>query len=245
MRSRVPAKRREPGALPRRPREHRGRPPRPHRATRRWRGQCAAASEMVADVWATQARSQARAIVERMFSVMLLRDDVLAALRARPNADPALQAACLDLAATWAEPALECNNAGFALVRDRGRPGGLPARPALGPGRLPPRARERRLPQHVRRGPVSLRADRSGARDADAIRRLKRRQGTRRPGLPCHGPSEPGPARRGPHLLARLRDVLSRRIGLPPAQAAEDRAFLSEAEVVVLYDPVFPANPFE
>ena len=35
----------------------------------------------------------------------------------------------------------------------------------------------------------------------------------------------------------------------PPAgsvrgQVAEDRAFLAEAEAVVLYDPIFPADPF-
>ncbi len=37
-------------------------------------------------------------------------------------ADPEIQAACLKLAGTWPESAWQCNNAGWALVRDPGRP---------------------------------------------------------------------------------------------------------------------------
>ena len=47
---------------------------------------------------------------------------MLAALKAQPAADPEIQAACLKLAGTWPESASECNDAGWALVRDPGRP---------------------------------------------------------------------------------------------------------------------------
>jgi eukaryotic-like serine/threonine-protein kinase len=206
----------------------------------------AAAFEMVADLWATQARSRARAIVERMFSVMLLRDDVLAALRARPNAEPSIQAASLDLAATWPEPALECNNAGFALVRDPGRPAQDYRR-----GLLLAEAACRREPSNgaylntlgvaqYRCGQIALalqtltRSDASnGGKEPSDLAFLS---------MAHQSQGRPAEARA---LLARLRDAITRRIGLAPAQAAEDRAFLSEAEAVVLYDPVFPADPFE
>ena len=53
---------------------------------------------------------------------MLLRDDVLAALKARPADDPEIQAACLELAGTWTESAAECNNVVWTLVFDPGKP---------------------------------------------------------------------------------------------------------------------------
>ena len=65
---------------------------------------------------------RAEPIVTPLFARLLLRDDVLAALKAQPAADPEIQAACLKLAGTWPESADQCNNAGWALVRDPGRP---------------------------------------------------------------------------------------------------------------------------
>ncbi len=44
--------------------------------------------------------------------------------------------------------------------------------------------------------------------------------------------------------LDRLLNVMRRIMVRLPAYVAEDRAFLAEAEAVVLYDPIFPANPF-
>ena len=45
-------------------------------------------------------------------------------------------------------------------------------------------------------------------------------------------------------MLDRLRDVMRQRGASTSSQAAENRAFLAEAEAVVLYDPIFPADPF-
>jgi hypothetical protein len=61
---------------------------------------------------------RAESIVAPLFARLLLRDDVLAALQAQPAADPEVQAACLKVAGTWPESARECNNAGWALVRE-------------------------------------------------------------------------------------------------------------------------------
>ena len=48
-------------------------------------------------------RCRAEAIVAPLFARLLLRDDVIAALKAQPAADPEVQAACLEIAGTWAE----------------------------------------------------------------------------------------------------------------------------------------------
>ena len=206
----------------------------------------AAAFEMVGDLWATQVRSRARAVVDRSFSVLLLRDDVLAAFRARPNADPTIQAACLDLAATWTEPALECNNVGFALVRDPGW-----AAQDYRRGLRLAEAACRHEPSNgsflntlgvaqYRCGQIALalqtlsRSDAlNGGKDPADLAVLA---------MAHQDQGRPAEAR---DLLARLRDAISRRTGLAPSQVAEDRAFLSEAEAVVIHDPAFPANPFK
>ena len=64
------------------------------------------------------------AIVVLLFARLLLRDDVLAALKAQPAADPAVQAACLEIAGSWAESVshLEYNTVGWSLVREPGQP---------------------------------------------------------------------------------------------------------------------------
>jgi hypothetical protein len=44
-------------------------------------------------------------------------------------------------------------------------------------------------------------------------------------------------------VLDRLREVM-RQVTPDVSQAAENLAFLAGAEAVVLYDPIFPADPF-
>ena len=67
---------------------------------------------------AEQTRIRAETIVKPLFARFLLRDDVLAALQAQPAADPEIHSACVKLAGTWSESASECNDVGWALVRD-------------------------------------------------------------------------------------------------------------------------------
>ena len=69
-------------------------------------------------------RCRAEAIVAPLFARLLLRDDVAAALKAQPAADPEVQAACLEIAGAWAESVshLEYNTVGWSLVREPGQP---------------------------------------------------------------------------------------------------------------------------
>ena len=92
------------------------------RESTRSAGVRAAASEMVRGSWPIWVRPRAEAMVGAMFARMLVREDVLAAIQARPASDRDLQAVTLKLAETWPESDLGCNNAGFALVRDPGQP---------------------------------------------------------------------------------------------------------------------------
>ena len=39
-----------------------------------------------------------------------------------PSANPDVQAACLELAGSWSEDAMECNNTAWDLVREPGKP---------------------------------------------------------------------------------------------------------------------------
>ena len=67
-------------------------------------------------------RLLAEAIVAPLFARLLLRDDVLAALKAQPAANPEIQSACLQLAGTWPQDAMQFNNLAWPLVRDPGQP---------------------------------------------------------------------------------------------------------------------------
>jgi hypothetical protein len=67
-------------------------------------------------------RHFAEAIVTRLFDRWPLRDEALAALKARPAADPEVQAACLELAGAWTESAGNCNDVAWSLVREPGQP---------------------------------------------------------------------------------------------------------------------------
>jgi hypothetical protein len=44
-------------------------------------------------------------------------------------------------------------------------------------------------------------------------------------------------------MLDRLRELM-RQVALAGGQGDQGRAFLAEAEAVVEYDPIFPADPF-
>jgi hypothetical protein len=68
-------------------------------------------------------RSRTDAIVAPLFELLLIRDDVIAALEARPADDPEVQAACLELAGSWTESAQQCDNVVWTtLVFEPGKP---------------------------------------------------------------------------------------------------------------------------
>ena len=84
-------------------------------------------------------RHQAKAIIAPLFARLLLRDDVLAALKAQPAADPEVQAACLELAEPGLNPFRGTTTSVGLWFGARAAGRNLPARPAPGQGRLPAR----------------------------------------------------------------------------------------------------------
>ena len=194
---------------------------------------------------AEQTRLRVEAIVTPLFARLLLRDDVLAALRAQPAADPEIQSACLTLAASRPEPALECNNAGFALVRDPGRPEAIYQRGL----RLAKAACRLEPDNGFYLNTLGVAQYRTGS-VADALATLARSNTLNKQKEPADVAflamayqhlGHPAEARA---MLDRLPELLRQRRGMGASEVVEDRAFLAEAQAVVLYDPVFPADPF-
>jgi WD40 repeat protein len=211
----------------------------------------AAALDAVPGFWAMgmrraeKLRLPAEAIVAPLFARLLLREDVLADLQAHPSADPEIQSACLKLAATRPEPALECNNAGFALVRDPGRPEAIYQRGL----RLAKAACRLERDNGSYLNTLGVAQYRTGS-VADALATLARSN-------MLNGQKEPADlaflamahqllshSAEARAMLDRLSEVMLQRKGLDASQMAEDRAFLTESQAVVLYDPIFPADPF-
>ena len=172
---------------------------------------------------------------------MLLRDDVLAALKAQPAADPEIQAACLKLAGTWPESALECNNAGWALVRDPGRPEADYQR-----GLRLAKAACRLEPENgAFLNTLGVAQYRCGL-IAEALATLTRSNDLNQEKEPADlaflalAQHRLGQSEKARDTLGRLREVMKN-----PASAGdpESQAFLREAETIEL-DQVFPADPF-
>jgi hypothetical protein len=206
---------------------------------------------MVGVFWAARVRRQSQAIVGPLFARMFLREDVLAALRSQPSGDPEIQAACLNLAEILPESADDCNRAAWELVR---RPGRSEAtyneglRLALASHRLSP-AGEAFL------GTLGVAQYRAGLM-AEALQSLKRKASL--------GGGE------YPDLLTAFMAMAHHKLGQPEKACAaldwfrklmtevgsktdagsklspfhDGLAFLAEAQAVVLYDPIFPADPF-
>jgi hypothetical protein len=187
---------------------------------------------------------QAEAIVGRLFARLFLRDDVLAVLQAQPAADPEIQATCLKLAETWIESAEQCNAAGWALVRDPGRPLAIYER-----GLRLAEAACQLEPETAAYLTLGVAQYRAGLM-AESLATLTRSSSLQFESKPEYlaflamthhrlGHSEDARA-----LLDRLRNRIRQSRVLTAGQAVENRAFLAEAEAVILFDPIFPANPF-
>jgi uncharacterized protein with WD repeat len=203
----------------------------------------AAALGMVPSAWAMRIRRRAEAIVEPLFARLFLRDDVLATLQAEPTAEPELQAACLKLAETWTVSARECISAAFALVRNPRGPDALYQRGL----RLAEAACRVEPVYGSYLNTLGVALYRAGL-VAEALATLTRSNALNQEKKPAdlaflamahQRLSHPAQARA---MLDRLRDVIRR--GPEISQSAENRAFLAEAEAVVLYDPIFPGDPF-
>jgi hypothetical protein len=184
---------------------------------------------------------RAEPIVAPLFARLLLRDDVLAALQAQPATDPEIQAACLKLAGTWSESAWECNEAGWALVRE---PGQSDASYQLG----------------LRLAKAACRLEPENGNFLNTLGVAQYRSGLMPEALATLTRSNALNQEKSPDDLAFLalaqhrlglsesaRETLGRlRAVMKDPQQAENwlaRAFLREAETIEL-DRVFPADPF-
>jgi DNA-binding beta-propeller fold protein YncE len=205
----------------------------------------ATALDMAHEAWSAGIIPRAEAVVGSLFARLLVRDDVLAELRARPAAAQEIQAASLKLAETWRESAMACNNAAWGLVRGAGRPDTIYRRGlhlAEAACRLEPNnggcLNTLGIAQYrvglVSEALASLTRSNTlndNKEPADLALLAMARQ---RLGYPAEARA----------LLDRLRHVLTERKGLDPIQVGEGRAFLTEAEAVILYDPKFPSDTF-
>jgi hypothetical protein len=204
----------------------------------------AAAQDMVSGFWAARVRRRAEAIVGPLFARLFLRDDVLAALQARPAADHEIQAACLKLAETWTEVVLECNQASWVLVRDPGRPAAIYERGlrlAKGACRLEPDNGKYLNTLGVAEYRAGLVAEALATLiRSNALNQEKQPSDLAFLAIAHQHLGHPAEAR---EMLDRLRNVI-RQASPDITQAAENRGLLAEAEAVVLYDPIFPAYPF-
>jgi hypothetical protein len=204
----------------------------------------AAALEMVRGFWEMRVNRRAEEIVVPLHNRLVLREDVLDALQAKPAADPEVQAACLKLAGTWPESAVECNIAGWALVRQ-------------------PRLSDASYQRGLRLAWAACELERDNGNILNTLGIAQYRAGLVPEALATLTGSnalnqgkEPadlaflamahqrlGQVAEARAMLDRLRDLM-RQGPFVGGQGDQARAFLAEAEELVLDDPIFPADPF-
>jgi WD40 repeat protein/serine/threonine protein kinase len=200
-----------------------------------------AALDILHGFWQARIRDRAEAIVKPLFQRLSIRDAVLDGLRADPAADPEIQAACVKLAETWPETAVDFNNGGWLLVREPGRSAESYAhglRAAREACRLVPDSWEFLNTLGVaqyRNGLVT-----------EAVATLRRSNALHGANVPADlaflamAHQRLAQAAEARTILDRLR-VVMRQSG---NQNPENLAFLAEAEAVIQYDSVFPGDPF-
>jgi tetratricopeptide (TPR) repeat protein len=188
-----------------------------------------------------RARHQAKAIVAPLFARLLLRDAVLAALKAQPPADPEVQAVCLELAGAWVESDTECNSVAWSLVREPGQPEAIYRRAldlAKAACRLQP-------DNGSYLNTVGVAQYRFGL-VAEALATLPRSNDLNQEKEPADlaflalAQSRLGQSQNARSTLDRLREMMKNR---DQAKYQDVQALLREAETIVL-DEAFPADPF-
>ncbi len=185
-------------------------------------------------------RSRAEAIITPLFASLVIRDDVLAALKAQPSHDPAVQAACLELAESWTESAMDCDSVGRGLVYPPGQPDAIYQRGL----RLLKAAFRLEPDEGYRLEGLGVAQYRCGL-VAEALATLTRSSipdKEKDPGCLAFlamAQSRLGHSEKARATLKRLREVMKK----PDDYNSWLRALLREAETIEL-DPVFPADPF-
>ncbi len=187
-------------------------------------------------------RSGADAIISPLFASLLIREDVIAALRAQPADDPHVQAACLELAASWTESAMDCDNAGCDLVYWPGKPDasyqrGL--RLIKAAWRLEPNNGEVLKDLGVAQYRCGLVAEALTSLTRAAVLDKEKEKDWIYLAFLAMAQSRLGHSEEARHTLKRLRQVIP---NLDDSQGTA-KALLREAETIQL-DEAFPADPF-
>jgi hypothetical protein len=204
----------------------------------------AAALEMARGLWEMRVNRRAEEIVEPWFNRLLLREDVIDALRAQPASDPEVQAACLKLAETLGESSYNCNEAAALLILKPGQPAASYER-GLRLARAACRQESGIGELLSTLGIAEYRAGLVPEALATLTRSIALNQGKFPDDLAFLAMAHQrlGQTAEARAMIERLRDLM-RQEGLVGSLGDQGRASLSEAEVVVLYDPIFPADPF-
>jgi hypothetical protein len=204
----------------------------------------AAALEMVRGFWEMRVNRRAEEILEPLFNRLLLREEVIDALRAQPAADQEVHAACLKVAETWSESSGLCNQDARRLVRDPGRPSAIYER-----GLRLARAACRQEPGVGELLSTLGIAQYRASLVPEALATLTHSNALNQGKTPedlaflAMAHQRLGQIAEARAMLDRLRDLM-RQEDFAGSQGDQGRAFLAEAEGVVLYDPIFPAEPF-
>jgi hypothetical protein len=204
----------------------------------------AAALEMARGFWEMRVNRQAEEIVKPLFDRLCLREDVIDALRTQPASDPEILAACVNLAETWNEPSYYCNEAAWRLVLKPGQPSASYERGL----RLARAARGLELGDGNLVNTLGVAQYRAGL-VSEALATLTRSNALNQGKDPADlaflamAHQRMGQVAEARAMLDRLRDLM-RQAEFAGGQGDQSRAFLAEAEGAVLYDPVFPADPF-
>jgi hypothetical protein len=202
----------------------------------------ATALKLAEDFWAARIRGQVESLVSSSFARLLLRADVLDALRADTTLDPAVRAAALALAETWPESPGDLNGVAWTLAAFPDPPE-ADSRRGL---RLAETACQLDPGNWFHFNTLGVAQYRAGQYEK-ALATLKRSNelsGNRQPSdlaflaMIQHRLNQAEAARA---TLERLRTVMEE----PDiANVGENRDFLLEAETVILNSPELPENVF-
>jgi hypothetical protein len=204
----------------------------------------AAALEMARGFWEMRVNRRAEEFVYPLFNRLLLHEDVIDALRAQPAADPEVQAACVKLAETWSEWSQICDEAACRLILKPGQPAASYERGL----RLARAACWQEPGVGIFLSTLGIAEYRAGL-VAEALATLTRsntlNQGKKPDDLALLAMAHQrlGQTAEARAMLDRLSELM-RQEDFAGGQGDQGRALLAEAEAVVLYDPIFPADPF-
>jgi hypothetical protein len=204
----------------------------------------ATALNLVRGFWKMRIDRRAEETVEPLLSRLLLREDVLAALRSQPATDPEIQAACLKLAENWGESSMDCDKAARSLIREPGRSSAIYER-----GMRLARAaclQEPGIGNFL--STLGIAQCRAGllSEARETLTRSNALNNEKMPGDQAFlaiAQQRLGQTAEARAMLDRLRELMRRGNTAGPG-ASDNHAFLAEAEAVVLYDPEFPEHPF-